>query len=146
MTIDTHFVPVRGQVPEVHFQVTHQESEGVASLPYARKFAYTYADLDSNHKFFIPIDAGTTILHLTHRVTTAFAGGTPSATVGDSGSTTKYLASSDISEVTLNDMADSLTAGSPVEPQYYASANYIVVTHASGLTDGAGELVVYYGA
>ncbi len=146
MTIDTHFVPVRGQAPEVHAQVTHQEADGIASLPYAKKFAYTYSDLDASHKLYIPIDAGTTVLYLTHRVTTAFAGGTPSATVGDSSSATAYLVSADITEVSAGNFVSSAFATTPVAPKYYANANYLVITHASGLTDGAGELVVYYGA
>lgn len=146
MAIDTHFVPARGQVPEVHFKVTHQEADGVASAPYARKFAYTFEDLDASDKLYIPVDAGETILYVTHRVTTAFAGGTPSMTVGDSSSATKYLASTDVAETSLNDMASSLLAGSPVKPKFYADADYLVIAHATGLTAGAGELVVYYGA
>ena len=139
------FPPIH-TTPELHHKVTHQESDGLASALYARKYSYTYADLDASNRFLIPIDAGTTVLFLTHRVTTAFNGGVPSLTIGDSASATTYLASTDITETSLNDVASSLTAGTPVEPKYYASANYILLTHAAGLTAGAGEVVVYYGA
>jgi hypothetical protein len=142
---NTTFGPIN-TVPQTHFKVTHQESDGLANAIYARKFAYAWDDLDAADDYYIPIDAGTTILFLTHRVTTAFAGGTPSLTVGDSAAVDTYLISADVGETSLNDVAGSLTATTPVEPKYYASANYIRICHATGLTAGGGELVVYYGA
>lgn len=145
MSIDTTDLNLH-QTPQVHFKVTHQQSDGLAQAMYARKFTYTWEDLDASNKLYIPIDAGTTILFLTHRVTTAFSGGTPSLTIGDSNSATTFLISADMTETSLNDVASSLTATTPVEPKYYASADYILLTHAADLAAGAGEVVVYYGA
>jgi hypothetical protein len=142
---NTTFGPIN-TVPQTHFKVTHQESDGLANALYARKFAYAWDDLDAADDYYIPIDAGTTVLFVTHRVTTAFNGGTPSCTVGDSNAVDTFLASADITETSLNNMASSLTATMPVGPKYYASADYIRICHAASLSAGAGELVVYYGA
>jgi hypothetical protein len=141
---NTTFGPIN-TVPQTHFKVAHQESDGLAYTCYARKFAYAWDDLDAADDYYIPIDAGTTILSVTHRVTTAFNGGTPSLTVGDSAAVDTWLASTDVTETSLNDLASSATASSIAKPKYYATANYLRICHAASLSAGAGELVVYYG-
>jgi len=125
-------------------EATYQEADGLVYPPYAEVFTYAYGDADSSNNIYKPVPAGRMITRVIHRVTTAFAGGSPSITVGDSDSDTTFLISADITEATLNNVADSLTATTPVGAKYYASADYVKISLSASLTAGAGQVTVFY--
>ena len=126
-------------------KVTHLEADAKVYLPYAKVVDYDWEDLDAAaHTLYVPIDAGTVVLFVTHEVITAFAGGTPSLTIGDSGNAANWLGTNDIAETQIGDFANSLLgAETNAKGKKYLTPDFIILTHATGLTAGAGRVSIY---
>lgn len=75
-------------------------------------------------------------------VTEAFAGGTPSFTVGDGDDVDGWMTSANITEATIG-VYNSTAAAYAVSGKYYASADTIdVVVDDTTLTNGTGYVIV----
>ena len=101
-------------------------------------FELTKADLSSVVStavtFKIPVKAGTIVHHIGTNVTTAFnTGGSNQVTlaVGDSGSATAFLTTTDTGVQTLNRAMDTYLATTPIKNKYYAADDYILLTLTS---------------
>jgi hypothetical protein len=73
----------------------------------------------------------------------AFAGGTPSFTIGDGDDTDGWAVSTDITETTVGTYT-SAGAAYAVTGRYYSAADTIDVVVSASLTDGTAYLVVHY--
>ncbi len=116
------------------------------SFPVIVKFVdYDHTDLDASDDLYIPVDAGTVIIGVAHEVTEAFAGGSPSCTVGDVSQAAGWLASADISEASLGDFAFSLAKANAYSAgKKYNTAGVIIVAHAASLTAGKGRVYIFH--
>jgi len=102
----------------------------------------TAADANSTAQV-IDVPAGTYIPPYGVRVLikTAFAGGTPSSTVGDGAAADGWLASSDITETSAGAYASAAGAYA-VAGKYYAEADTIDIVVAAGMTAGLAYVIV----
>lgn len=91
----------------------------------------------------IEVPAGTYIppYGVTVLITTAFAGGTPSCTVGDGDDVDGWLTSADITETTAGAYASAAGAYA-IAGKYYAAADTIDIVVATGMTSGNGRVIV----
>lgn len=114
------------------------------SLPLlARVVEYAYTDLDASNKLYIPIDADTLVLGVGHLIVTQFAGGTPNVDIGDADDADGYandLNPAAAAGTWYNSMAATIafTAG-----KYYGTPGRVTLTHATGLTAGAGKVFIF---
>jgi len=113
----------------------HEFSNQVA-IPSVKVYHYDHAEADASFQVDIPVPAGTMIMSMSHVVEEAFAGGTPSVQVGDGSTPELFIASSAITEGTLNNMAYSNVR------KWFPTAGMIRVTLVTGLTAGKGALHV----
>lgn len=106
----------------VHFEVTKADVSPTAATEVT---------------FKIPIKAGTFVHHVATAVTTAFNKGGGAETlfsVGDSGSASAFLATGDCAAHTVNTVADSYLASTPIKGKYYSADDYILLTLKSAGT------------
>lgn len=91
--------------------------------------------IDVPAKTFVPA-YGVSLL-----VTEAFAGGTPSFTIGDGDDVDGWAVSTDLTEATIG-AYNSVAAAYSISGKYYATADTIDVVVSASLTDGTGYLIV----
>lgn len=109
------------------------------------KTHYAHSDLDASFNFFVPIEAGIAVIGVAHRVTEAFAGGTPLLNIGDSAATDSWLNQTNLTEGSANNFVVSLgTTSANAAGKFYAAANYIKVTGSTELTAGEGDIYIFY--
>ena len=131
------------------------EFDGRAYSDVAIRKEISYADAVAN-VVRIPIEKGRWVRGVCLRVKTAFAGGTPTVTVGDLTTVNGYVKTVDISTTTLNAVVDSrqlsqesggVTTMNTYSQggKYYAAPDQIVVTFAAGATAGVLVLEIIIG-
>jgi hypothetical protein len=126
-------------------RATHQQADGLVYLPFARKFTVTQASLDANKKLFLPVEKGQTVLGVSHHVTTAFNGTTPSLTVGDGSDADGYIPAANVSIGTVDNFYFSLGgAGAYAPGKYYPASGTIVLDYNNDCTEGEAEVMVYF--
>ncbi len=122
------------------------EFDGRAYSDVAVRKEIKFSDATAN-VYRIPIEKGRWVLGVRLRVKTAFAGGTPTVTVGDSVTADGYVKTVDITTTTINAVVDSRqlsqeAAGTTTMNvysqggKYYAASDQIIVTFAAGATAG----------
>ncbi|RUM47295.1 MAG: hypothetical protein DSY80_01025 [Desulfocapsa sp.] len=108
-------------------------------------YEYTYADLDSSDDFYIPLDADTIVEKVGHLVTTAFTGGTPAIIIGDGDDDNGYLETGVADPTAANDFVTSKhgSYAYSADGVYYSTPGFVRVGHATGLTAGAGKVIIW---
>lgn len=109
-----------------------------------RKYRYTFADLDDDEKFYIPINAGELVDKVVARVVTAFSAGTD-VIIGDLVDPDGFLTTGVLNPATAGLIADSKADDGAFLHGYLPSAaNAVVLTHnADPLTAGVMEVLVF---
>lgn len=122
------------------------EVDARAYQEYFTRKEVAYSDAVSN-VVRIPIPAGE-VLGVRFRVKTAFAGGTPTVTMGDTSSATGWFVSGDSTITNANQLRDSrLIANTYQAGRYYTAANQLVITFSASLTAGALTVdIIFSGA
>ena len=112
------------------------EVDGRAFLDFVVRKEFLFSDPASN-VIRIPIEKGRTVLEVRTHTLAAFTGGSPTVSVGDSANATNYLATTDSTITTLNNMSrSSLCAQTNKSGKYYATTDYILLTFSASLTAG----------
>jgi hypothetical protein len=152
---------------KAHLKVTHQEADSLGYAPFLKVFSYDFSDFSASHTVMFPIEAGTRVLGVMHRVVAAFDGADQALIVGDSASSNLYFKTGEIAVGTAGDFkwipvnvaaaagAITVVQGPPVtataanptitvtaRAKSYAAANYLLLTFAAAATVGAGEICV----
>jgi hypothetical protein len=128
------------------YQPTHQEADGLALVPFFKKFSYTWEDLDASDDIYFPVPEGSVVLGIVHVVTAVFDGGSEACLIGDADQDDGWAAAAD-TDVANTDLVAYYSVGdAPHYPQgkYFPTAGYIKVAHATGLTEGEADLYVQF--
>lgn len=154
---------------QAHFKVTHQEADSLVYTPVLKVLTYTYEDMDGSNIVQFPIEAGTRILGVMHRVTAAINGTQQALIVGDPDDTDRYIKTGEVTPGTVGDwvfvpvtvaatagaitttvgqgppVTVSATAANPtvtVTPRSrsYSTSSRLLLTFAAAATAGAGEV------
>lgn len=107
-----------------------------------------YSDAVSN-VVRVPLPANVEVLGVRFRVKTAFAGGSPTVTMGDTASAVGWFAAGDSTITNANQLRDSrlIAANAYQAGRYYAAANQLVITFSASLTAGALTVdIIFSGA
>jgi len=117
---------------------SQQERTGKAFVDYAKRFSIKCTDLDASNQYYIPLEAGQTVLAVRMFVKTAY--GAVTLAVGDSSGSVVYALPGMLNPNTLSAFTNT-SAGSSAGKggKYYAATDYLVFT-ASG-SSATGELI-----
>jgi len=120
---------------------------GLANLAEVVELDYVFNSTGAALTLVLPATVANPIIlfAVMHAVRTAFAGGTPSIDIGDGTDVDGYLDSTDITETTAGNFANSMTAASADavlnEGEYLTAPRSITVTLSASLTAGAGKVL-----
>lgn len=121
---------------------THQQADGQGYVPYIKKYNFTYADLQTGKKFYIPVPAGSYVLGVIHRVVTAYTGTTPVVDIGDTDAD-GFVAAASVE--TANAVVNSLgSAAAYGNGKYYPATGTIVCDFTDDAVAGASEVLVLF--
>lgn len=122
----------------------HEFSNLVFNL-LVQKVEYAFSDLGAGDALTIVIPAGRIVLGVAHEVVTAFSGGTPALNVGDGSDVDFWIAPADVTLGSAGDFYSSIGGANAASGGVkYNATGRIVVDHATGLTQGAGVVYVFY--
>ncbi len=121
----------------------HQEADGLVYVPFAKKYTFKHSDLDSSDAIAFPIPAGSTVLNVTLKVTTAFDNAAD-VTVGDSADADGYILAADV-DPTAKLFIQSLGGTAAfARGKNYESADRIIVDFTANPAAGEAELCIFF--
>ena len=127
-------------------KITHQQADGLVYLPFAKRYQFSFADLDVDLKARIPVEAGTWVLGVAAHIVAAFTdAGTQALIIGDSDTANGWIPTAIIDPSVLNASAHSIGGtGAFAQGKYYAAANLIILDFTDVSTTGTIEVFVLY--
>jgi len=131
------------------------DNASLAYQDYEKVFNILTTDLVAN-VYRVPVEGGQWIKGVCARVATVFAGGTPTVKIGDAADDDGFLQTVDLSTTTLDAVCDSRQLGRDIAGthtlngyakggRFYAVADQLICTFATGATSGKLELHVILG-
>jgi len=127
-------------------KITHQQADGLVYLPFAKRYAFNFADLDASLKAYIPVEAGTWILGVAARISAAFTNsGTQALVIGDGADPDGYIPTALIIPATVNSHSFSLGGtGAYALGKYYPTTGMVILDFTDVSTAGTIEVFVLY--